>query len=395
MNMSSLKRGRARKCEGRPPTKVSRVDALRHAGASWYEVVKSAEARREITEAFKTGVRLGTRFPKTPATARMTRKMLAIARRWRERAGVSHGSWLDALTRSTPDPKKSSRLGSGSGLKKHGASVTEEVPFQPVWLRQGAMDAAERAGARGSYTTFNPAVFLRHAGASRLETMMHEKVRAYYWGRVVSAYVNTVVKRPFFTALCSSVTKCVSSDMFVQIVLEHKSPWDLDWNRVASFFILGVTYVGAFQYRLYNHILKPLNDAWRPRYGLALSTGSVVFIDQAFVQPFVYLPTFLAIKIVSEGGARLVDLPASVFTKWVETAPETMKALWLVWIPAQAINFVVIPKHLTIPWMNAIGLVWNGVLSFMHGTASKRKSMTPAFVKENEVKDEERDEEER
>ena len=127
------------------------------------------------------------------------------------------------------------------------------------------------------------------------------------------------------------------------MVLEEKSFFELDWNRVASFFVLGVTYVGAFQYRLYNHWLKPLNDVWRPKYGLALSTGAVVAIDQAFVQPFLYLPTFLGIRVVSEGGTRLLDLPSEIFAKWKQTGPETMTALWLVWVPAQAINFAVIP----------------------------------------------------
>lgn len=76
---------------------------------------------------------------------------------------------------------------------------------------------------------------------------------------------------------------------------------------------------------------------------------------------------------MSEGGTKIVDLPGSVVSKWIETGPDTMKALWLVWVPAQAINFAVIPKHLTIPWMNAIGLAWNGVLSFMHGSIESEK----------------------
>jgi hypothetical protein len=345
------------------PTRVSRVDALRHAGASWMEVLRTAEARKEITDAFTAGVRLGTRFPRAPG--RVTRKALNTVKKWRQAAegavpvtALRHagGSWLDVLTH--PEFK---------------TQLWNARPFQPVWLRQGAMDAAERAGQSGAESIINPAVFLRHAGASRLETMMHEKVRQYYWAQIVATYVSTVVERPFFTAMFSSVAKCVSSDIFVQVALEHRSVFDLDWNRVASFFILGVTYVGAFQYRLYNHVLKPLNDAWRPKYGLALSTGGVVFIDQAFFQPFVYLPTFLGIRIMSEGGTKIVDLPGSVVSKWIETGPDTMKALWLVWVPAQAINFAVIPKHLTIPWMNAIGLVWNGVLSFMHGSIESEK----------------------
>ena len=71
--------------------------------------------------------------------------------------------------------------------------------------------------------------------------------------------------------------------------------------------------------------------------------------------------------MLSEGGCRIVDLPREVFAMWEKTAFDTLSALWCVWVPAQVINFAIIPKHLTIPWMNAIGLMWNGVLSFMHG----------------------------
>ena len=341
------------------PTRVSRVDALRHAGASWFEVFQTREAREEVARAFMAGARAGTRTPRAPTRA--AKRAWATIRRWRRAAGdavpvtaLRHagGSWLDVLTH--PEFK---------------TQLWNARPFQPVWLRQGAMDAAaaREAKNRGKRDVVNPMLSLRHAGVSRLGALMHEKVREYYWARAAAAYARTVVERPFVTAMFSSVTKCVVSDAFVQIVMEEKSVFALDWNRVASFFILGVTYVGAFQYRLYNHWLKPLNDAWRPKYGLALSTGGVVMIDQAFVQPFLYLPTFLGIRVLSEGGCRIVDLPREVFAMWEKTAFDTLSALWCVWVPAQVINFAIIPKHLTIPWMNAIGLMWNGVLSFMHG----------------------------
>ena len=362
------------------PRGVSRVDALRHAGATWYEVFKQREARDEIASAFVAGAKIGTRFPRAPGRA--ARRAWATLKRWRREAPVTPsaalrhagGSWLDVLTH----PEFKTQLGK-----------TLARPFQPVWLRQGAIDAAEARAKAKARDVIDPFGSLRHAGASRFAALTHEKVREYYWARVVAAYVRTVVRHPFSTAMFSSVTKCVSSDIFVQMVLEEKSFFELDWNRVASFFVLGVTYVGAFQYRLYNHWLKPLNDVWRPKYGLALSTGAVVAIDQAFVQPFLYLPTFLGIRVVSEGGTRLLDLPSEIFAKWKQTGPETMTALWLVWVPAQAINFAVVPKHLTIPWMNAIGIAWNGVLSWMTGRyaaaeAAKRKVVDEEVIERGE-----------
>jgi len=348
--------------ESKAPSSRSEVDELRRAGASWMDVVKHDEARKELVGAFMLGARLGTKFKSDPVRA--TKKALATMRKWRAAASAAvpvtalrhaGGTWLDVLTH----PEFKSQLWNAR-------------PFQPVWLRQGAMEAAEASrGARSVVDRINPFVHLRHAGASRWTALTHESTRSYYWARVVCMYVATVVERPFITALLSSVSKCVVSDVFVQTALEGRSIFDLDWNRVASFFILGVTYVGAFQYRLYNHVLKPLNDKWRPIYGVSKSTGFIVFVDQAFIQPFLYMPTFLAIRIMSE-GSKLVDLPRAVLERWRETGPETMLALWAVWVPAQVINFGVVPKHLTIPWMNAVGFAWNGVLSFMHGRMHTR-----------------------
>jgi hypothetical protein len=322
------------------------------------DVLTQDASRKEMVDAFMLGARLGTKFRSDPVRA--TKKALATMRKWRAVASeavpvtaLRHagGTWLDVLTH--PEFK---------------TQLWNARPFQPVWLRQGAIEAAEASGgAEASIVDrINPFVHLRHAGASRWAALTHENTRSYYWARIVCMYVATVVERPFITALFSSVSKCVVSDVFVQTILEGRSVFDLDWNRVASFFVLGVTYVGAFQYRLYNHVLKPLNDRWRPIYGVSKSTGFIVFVDQAIIQPFLYMPTFLAIRIMSE-GSKLVDLPRAVIERWRETGPETMLALWAVWVPAQVINFGVVPKHLTIPWMNAVGFVWNGVLSFMHG----------------------------
>ena len=37
----------------------------------------------------------------------------------------------------------------------------------------------------------------------------------------------------------------------------------------------------------------------------------------------------------------------------------TLVALWVYWMPAQAINFWAVPRHLTIPFMNLPGFGWN------------------------------------
>ena len=73
----------------------------------------------------------------------------------------------------------------------------------------------------------------------------------------------------------------------------------------------------------------------------------------------------------AQRGGVASSIYGEVLAKWEKTAFDTVSALWCVWVPAQVINFAVIPKHLTIPWMNAIGLMWNGVLSYMQSLRAR------------------------
>ena len=128
-----------------------------------------------------------------------------------------------------------------------------------------------------------------------------------------------------------------------------------------------MAYVGAFQYSLYNHMLKPLYGVMKPKMGIPGATGAIVAADQLFVAPFVYFPTFLAIKMWSENKTSAGEFYGTLKTLWNDTVFETMRALWIVWVPAQMFNFWVVPRHLTIPFMNIVGFGWNGILSFVHG----------------------------
>ena len=63
---------------------------------------------------------------------------------------------------------------------------------------------------------------------------MHEKARVLLGARG-GGVRGTVVERPFVTAMFSSVTKCVISDAFVQIVMEEKSVFALIESRGVFF----------------------------------------------------------------------------------------------------------------------------------------------------------------
>jgi hypothetical protein len=188
----------------------------------------------------------------------------------------------------------------------------------------------------------------------------------------------------------------VASDVFVQKFVEGRD--EIDAKRVFCFFTLGLTYVGAFQYGLYNRLMKPAGVELTRRLGTGASVAFLVAVDQFLVCPLFYLPAFFGLKSWAGGLCDAKDVPACVAAKSAEAlaagasaaarvargeapagliaAPSgdaddgswrTLVALWAYWVPAQAVNFWVVPRHLTIPFMNLMGFGWNGIMSAMNG----------------------------
>ena len=121
------------------------------------------------------------------------------------------GSWLDVLTHPEfkTQPGRRDRFNRCLEARSDG---------------RGGGARGEKRGKRD----VNPMLSLRHAGVSRLGALMHEKVRERARARGGSSASASANERPFVTAMFSSVTKCVISDAFVQIVMEEKSVFALD-----------------------------------------------------------------------------------------------------------------------------------------------------------------------
>lgn len=340
--------------EGEKPL-VDTVAALRHAGCSWIDILRHRVVQREVSTSFASGWEQGSGLMSSvfPSPAQWTRHAYSAVRAKIPTFALRHagGSWTDVVTHPA-----------------FRVAPTKIWPSVPTAHQPPCSNL--KSAMIGPGLPFSPTEALRHAGCSWSDIALHAAVqanmRARLWAGAVRVYVNTFVRHPFTTALTTSIAKCVVSDLIVQKFVEGKE--QIDRGRVLSFFLLGVTYVGAFQYSLYNHLLKPLNDVMRPAYGVGASTFALVAVDQFFVGPFVYFPSFCGLKLWATGESAIVDVPAKVKAMWKEGVFGTIAALWAVWIPAQAINFWLVPRHLTIPFMNVVGFGWNFILSAMHGS---------------------------
>lgn len=364
--------------------------ALRHAGGSWVDVLSHPAfrlRRPKVTQLYAATAEEAAAAHRVPAACR---PYLHNPHR-----GLGHGHGGDGGM----GPHLVGNVGSGGLYGANGVGVLDSMSM--------SMAAAGFVSSSGA---------LRHAGCSWFDVARHTAFHACVWSRVAAAsyalYLATFVKHPFSTALITSVTKCVASDVAVQYLVEGRK--ELDTNRVLCFFALGLTYVGAFQYGLYNHLMKPLAGALKAWWGTGASVGAMVAIDVFVVNPFIYLPTFFGLKLWANGECTLAETPAKISEKMLgsgglggigggregeEAQGEdgmgwmTLFALWAYWMPVQAINFWVVPPHLTIPYMNFLGFFWNFIMSAMNGAHDGPKETAKAKATMATEEEEEEDEE--
>jgi len=368
------------------------VRAMRHAGVRWVDIATNPAVRGELGDAARHA---WSRTAGAPAGALVRAAMHAAREVVGPTLALRHagGSWRDVVSHPASRllygvfrrPSGGAQAGpTQAGLTRagHGGKTVGVVSGA------GSTTVAQRKISSGfvrhHYELMSPiervssADALRHAGASWIDVVTHHAFRSCFTNRAKaatwSAYVATFVRHPFPTALVTSVGKCVVSDVAVQTMVEGKRLDEVDGRRVFCFFALGLTYVGAFQYGLYNRLMKPAGDLLSARFGTSASVATMVALDQFVVCPVIYLPTFFGLKQWSSGECGIVDVPGKIATKMTMSEYDaaefvTMSAMWAYWIPAQAINFWIVPRHLTIPFMNLLGFGWNAIMSAMNGSA--------------------------
>lgn len=61
------------------------------------------------------------------------------------------------------------------------------------------------------------------------------------------------------------------------------------------------------------------------------------------------------------------EAPATSLSKYQADAWENLKALWMLWVPAQLVNFSIVPVHLRIPFVAGVSFAWTVILSVLRG----------------------------
>lgn len=167
------------------------------------------------------------------------------------------------------------------------------------------------------------------------------------WG----AYNRALERSPLFTKAVTTAAISAVGNVFCQIVVEGKS--SLDGRRLAIFTGLGFVWVAPALHTWFGLVNKLV-----PASG---NKGALLrmLLDQAAWAP-VFIGSMITLLTAIDGG-RGPEISAALRSDWASS----VRANWVLWVPAQFLNFrFVAPQHQLL-FANVTALVWNVWFSFL------------------------------
>ena len=118
------------------------------------------------------------------------------------------------------------------------------------------------------------------------------------------------------------------------------------------------------------HWFGVLQKMFPPIAGKVLGPGPILgripihviaplFLNQMVAVPTLYYPFFFGWT----GAIRGSTLGESM-EKMKDSMPRVLFQNWSIWLPAQAVQFAMVPPSYHILYVSAVGLVWSSVLSY-------------------------------
>ena len=171
-------------------------------------------------------------------------------------------------------------------------------------------------------------------------------------GGMWAGYLRLLEQKPLTTKVVTSGVIAAIGDVLCQSWFEGH----VDGKRLAIFSFLGAALVGPTLHVWYGVLNRLL-----PAAGTAGAFQRMA-VDQGIFAP-TFVPTFISSLMFLE-GKPLAEIPSGVKEAWWPA----VSGNWVIWIPAQLINFRLVPPHLQVLFANVVGMVWNVYLSWVsHG----------------------------
>lgn len=204
------------------------------------------------------------------------------------------------------------------------------------------------------------------------------------WNQFLSWYTTKLDTHPLLTKGISSGIIAGLGDLICQTLIRnhHKAPqngnthetavqtWDV--IRTLRFTLLGAVLVAPCVHLWYSFLAK----------------RSIPLIHRVVLDQLLFSPVFLMAWLTSlwtlEGfdpelgtsRSKNTDHRPDFLPRLLQTVPGLVVANWALWVPAQAINFGIVPLQFQVLFSNVVALLWNCYLSYCTTTTKAEDFMT-------------------
>lgn len=164
-------------------------------------------------------------------------------------------------------------------------------------------------------------------------------------------YNRLLREKPLITKSITSGVIAFIADIACQKAMASDKESKIDWKRTAKFTTMNLVLVGPTLHYWYGFLMAKIPGT------TTLSAVYRVACDQFLFAPFFIIPAIFSFSSLLDGTPE--KIPERLKADW---AP-TLVANFALWVPAQFINFKLVPAQFQVLFANMVGLVWNVYLS--------------------------------
>ncbi|KAJ3797844.1 hypothetical protein GGU11DRAFT_783263 [Lentinula aff. detonsa] len=182
---------------------------------------------------------------------------------------------------------------------------------------------------------------------------------------ILSLYSAAFARRPMATQSTTSAIIFGTGDIIAQQVVDRKGFNNHDFTRTARFVFYGACLFGPVltkwhQFINRRHFTSPLR-----------AVVYKVTLDQLVAAPFITVPMFFGSMSILEGR------PDEAIPRIRNSYVSTLTRGWCLFIPAQIVNFAVVPVPMRILFFSTVALCWNTYLSFFNAKQKRLQERSP------------------
>ncbi|KAF0690267.1 Aste57867_18341 [Aphanomyces stellatus] len=164
------------------------------------------------------------------------------------------------------------------------------------------------------------------------------------------SYSSILKKRPLLTKTLTSAAIAGVGDVVSQLVIE--SAGSLDFRRLVIFTAVGGVYIAPILHVSYGMLNRLFAGA---------STKAIlqrVAVDQFLLTPAFFVTYFALMQTLSPDETTIDE---KLRREWWPT----VQSNWIVWVPAQWLNFRYVALPYQVLFSNVVSLFWNAYMSFV------------------------------